>query len=66
MSNLSKALRVEFPDDVEQIRKIHTGLNRFSDIEVEMLWQRFSRSRCAGWLGVDTTTSDDFYSWLED
>ena len=65
MSNLSDALRVEHPDDVAKLRAQIPILYRFSDIEIEKLWDDFSDSYAAGWLFVQEETIESFKAWLE-
>ena len=65
MSNLFDALKVERPADIQKLRASIPLLQRFGDVEIEKLYERFSDSYCAGWLIVDEEMVQHFASWLE-
>lgn len=66
MSNLSDCLQSEYSGDIAKIREATPLLFRFSDLEIERLWDRFSDSRCAGWLMVYDETLRDFQDWIKE
>lgn len=65
MSNLTKALTPYYADHIVKIRTAHVILAKFSDIEVEKLWETFSRERGASYLGPYDEILLEFTEWLE-
>jgi hypothetical protein len=67
MSNLFDALSAseDHRSDIQELRGRIPLLQRFSDLEIERLYDRYSDSYCAGWLILDDRSIDDFASWLE-
>jgi len=65
MSNLTKAMTPYSAKDMVLIRAAHPILAKFSDIEVERLWEVFSQERCASYLLVYDHTLSEFTEWLE-
>ena len=64
MNNLFKHLTAEHLDDVVRIRLTTPIIRRFSEVEVEHLWEAFSKEYDAGWLGVTAETLTQFDEWL--
>lgn len=62
--NLFETLKPEYPEDVARIRMAVPILGRFSDTEIEKLYQAFSRTYAAGWLGADEENIANFALWL--
>ena len=65
MNRLIESLAPRYPEDIEKIRNLTPFLMRFSDIEIEKLWEDYSDSMCAGWLTVDKEQIIMFHNWLE-
>lgn len=66
MSNLSDALKVsENYHNIQRLRAEIPLMQRFSDLEIERLYERFSDSYCAGWLIVNDEMIKAFTLWLE-
>lgn len=66
MNNLMRSLTPEYPEQVAKLKASFSFLQRFSDAEVALMWERFSSDACAGWLGVDETWMKRFKDWLEE
>ena len=68
MSNLFNALKVseECAADVKRLREAIPILSRFSDVEVEAIYKRFSESYCAGWLILDNDRIQEFDKWMDE
>ena len=71
MTNVTRVLTPRFPENIPAIRAACQGvplLNRMalSDIEVELLWESFSSSRCAQYLIVNDADLNYFKEWLQD
>ncbi len=66
MTNLQRSLRCRphCRHDVIVIRNETDRLRRFSCLEAETLWERFSESMAAGWLDVTEDTLKLFEEWL--
>lgn len=64
MNNLYKHLTPAHLDDIVRIRLATPPIRRFSAIEVEHLWEAFSKEYEAGWLGVTAETLTHFNEWL--
>lgn len=60
-----KAVEVKNPDDIRRIQETVPFLNRFSPIEVQLIWEWFSRDLCAGYLNVHEETLKHFKEWCE-
>jgi hypothetical protein len=55
------------PLAVERIRSAAPSLlRRFSDIEIETLWKRYSSDYGASFLIVSERALEDFRKWLEE
>lgn len=65
MSNLTDALKVQYPHDVAELRRAIPLLQRFSDVEIEKLYDAFSDTHAAGWLCLSEETVESFKHWLE-
>ena len=70
MNNLFKALMPNHPIDIPAIRGTIEGSLpvslRFSNKEIEIIWDSFSDVYCANWLIVSESTLRDFKNWLEE
>jgi hypothetical protein len=66
MSRLFQLLQSKYPKDVAEIRAAVPMLCRFSDIEIEHMWEQFSGDFCASWLIVSQEGLDSFKEWLEE
>ena len=65
--NLIKALTVDHPLVIERIRSAAPSLlRRFSDIEIEVLWKRYSSDYGATFIIVTESTLENFRKWLEE
>jgi hypothetical protein len=71
MENIVKALTPRHKADIDEIRPLLAGvpiLNRItlSDIEIELLWEAFSRDCCASYLTVSSSTLANFLQWVRE
>jgi hypothetical protein len=64
MSNITKSLAVRYPDDVAELRASISLLQRFTDVEIDRLYERYSDTYCAGWLILSPDIIEDFAQWL--
>jgi hypothetical protein len=65
MSNLSNALKTKYPEDIGRIKASIPFLVRFTDKEIEYIYESFSDSYAAQWLTISEESMRDFIEWLE-
>lgn len=67
VNRLARIRRVDYPEDVERLRREVPGLEMISPADVALLWREWSdREHCAGWLGLDEFYVTQFADWLAD
>lgn len=64
--NLFETLKPEHPEDVARIRLAVPILGRFTDTEVDKLYQSFSRTYAASWLNATEENIANFALWLSE
>lgn len=66
MSNITNTLsRIRYTEDINKLRYSIPLLQRFSDKEIELLYDAFSDSYAAGWLILTEETITEFAASLE-
>jgi hypothetical protein len=76
MGNLTEAMKVRNPDDINRIidsmmidvmLAAHESqpVLTWSELVIERLWDAFSSDRCAQWMTVTEETMRDFKEWLK-
>ena len=67
--NINRALRPRHPLDTPRIRRVagRVVIHPLSDVEVERLWETYSRDHAAGdgWLPVIEASLKLFEDWLK-
>lgn len=67
MNNIIRVLTPRTsPNEIQRIRAAVPILHRFSDLEIEKLWEAFSDNVCAGWLIVNDETLGQFKEWASE